>query len=209
MNDFIKLKIKILSKIISLEADSIEELLDKKLITIFTRGGSYLSPCTNSTNFKFLNVCINLPKNYICDPELKKFKGPFIFKLSIDTVKVYETIRTNTKILERYNYADYANQSNPSLSNQKRKNKIFNIALAKFAIYFLFKNITQLAYFQKKLKVNTFRLENIYIYKNEIEYKYLLDYIRFTEKVTSKNVNIPVLLNMVKKMNNLNIFKDE
>lgn len=212
MKDLIRIRQQIISSIILLNGNSLEELFDNKTCIINTLYGRYISPRTNSVKMDRLRIFIEIPKQYLnIDIEEHKYKL-FYFAL-ICRNDIIRFLKKDPELYMRYNDAFTRYATSRLLKIQKEINLIYNIAAFKLTIRnFLLSQtraITNISNYGQNLNLG---YRGLFITKNSFDnkesYKNTVNYNEI-HGVSIKDVNIRKIAKLINKLNRLNYFKNE
>ena len=207
MKDLIRIRQQIISPIILLNGNSLEELLDNGTCIINTLYGRYISPRTNSAKIDSLKMFIKIPKQCL-NIDIEEHKNKLFYFSLIHRHDIIRFLENDPELLMRYNEARVRYAISGSLKYQKQVNLIYNIA----AFRKIINNLT-LSYAYAVNKTPKYeRYRNLYITKNSFDnkesYKNTFNYNEVHE-VSIKDVNIKKMAKLINKLNRLNYFKNE
>lgn len=207
MKDSIRIRQQIISPIILLNGNSLEELLDNRICVINTLYGKYISPRTNSAKMDRFKMFIEIPKQCL-NIDIEKYKNKLFYFAQIYRHDVLELLENDPELYIRYHDARTRYMTLGSLKYKKQINLIYNIAAFKIVI----KNFlrSQIYVINNTSKYGRYR--NLYITKNSFDnkesYKNTFNYNEVYE-VSIKDVNIKKMAKLINKLNRLNYFKNE
>lgn len=207
MKDLIRIRQQIISPIILLNGNSLEELLDNGTCVINTLYGKYISPRTNSAKMDRFKMFIEIPKQCL-NIDIEKYKNKLFYFAQIYRHDVLEFLENDPELYIRYHDARIRYMTLGSLKYKKQINLIYNIATFKIVI----KNFlrSQIYAINNTSKYRQYR--NLYITKNSFDnkesYKNIFDYGGVYE-VNIKDVNIKKIAKLINKLNRLNYLKNE
>lgn len=207
MKDLIRIRQQIISPIILLNGNSLEELLDNGTCVINTLYGRYISPRTNSAKMDRFKMFIEIPKQCL-NIDIEKYKNKLFYFAQIYRHTVLEFLENDPELYIRYHDARTRYMTLGSLKHKKQINLIYNIAAFKIFI----KNFlrSQIYAINNISKHGQYR--NLYITKNSFDnkesYKNAFHYNEVHE-VSIKDVNIKKIAKLINKLNRLNYFKNE
>lgn len=207
MKDLIRIRQQIISPIILLNGNSLEELLDNGTCVINTLYGKYISPRTNSAKMDRFKMFIEIPKQCL-NIDIEKYKNKLFYFAQIYRHDVLEFLENDPELYMRYNEARARYTISESLKYKKQINLIYNIA----AFRIIIKNLSlSQAYATNNISKHG-RYRNLYITKNSFDnkesYKNTFNYNEVYE-VSMKDVNIKKMAKLINKLNRLNYFKNE
>lgn len=212
MKDLIRIRQQIISPIITLNGNSLEELLDNGFFTINTLYGRYLSPRTNSYKIDRLRTFIEIPKQCL-NVDIEKYENQLFYFSFITKYSVLDFLENDPELWTRYNEAHARLLMSGSLKIQKEMNLIYNIAVFKLAIKDLLQTqvniITTISRYGKDidlsyrdLKVTNHSFNNKESWKNDLNTSKIHD-------VSLKDINVKKMSKLINKLNKLNYFKNE
>ena len=207
MKDLIRIRQQIISPIILLNGNSLEELLDNRTCVINTLYGKYISPRTNSAKMDRFKMFIEIPKQCL-NIDIEKYKNKLFYFAQIYRHDVLEFLENDPELYIRYHDAHTRYMTSGSLKYKKQINLIYNIAAFKIVIKIFLRN--QIYVINNISKYGRYR--NLYITKNSFDnkelYKNTFNYNEVHE-VSIKDVNIKKMAKLINKLNRLNYFKNE
>lgn len=207
MKDLIRIRQQIISPIILLNGNSLEELFDNGTCVINTLYGRHISPRTNSAKIDSLKMFIKIPKQCL-NIDIEEHKDKLFYFSLIHRHDVIRFLENDPELRMRYNEARARFAISGSLKYQKQINLIYNIAAFRKII-----NNLSLSYAYAINKIPKYKLyRNLYITKNSFDnkesYKNTFNYNEVHE-VSIKDVNIKKIAKLINKLNRLNYFKNE
>lgn len=214
MKDLIRIRQQIISPIILLNGNSLEELFDNGTCVINTLYGRHISPRANSAKIDSLKMFIKIPKQCL-NIDIEEHKNKLFYFSLIHRHDIISFLENDLELSMMYHEARARYAISGSLKYQKQINLIYNIAAFKKIINNLSKIINNLslshAYAINKIsKYGQYR--NLYITKNSFNnkesYKNAFHYNEVHE-VSIKDVNIKKMAKLINKLNRLNYFKNE
>ena len=207
MKDLIRIRQQIISPIILLNGNSLEELFDNGTCIINTLYGKYISPRTNSAKIDSLKMFIKIPKQCL-NIDIEEHKDKLFYFSLIHRHDVIRFLENDPELSMRYNEARARYMTLGSLKYKKQINLIYNIAAFKIIIKNFLRN--QIYVVNNTSKYGRYR--NLYITKNSFDnkesYKNTFNYNEVHE-VSIKDVNIKKMAKLINKLNRLNYFKNE
>lgn len=207
MKDLIRIRQQIISQIILLNGNSLEELLDNRTCVINTLYGRYISPRTNSAKMDRFKMFIEIPKQCL-NIDIEKYKNKLFYFALIYRNDILRFLEKDPDLYMRYNDACTRYVTSRSLKYKKQINLIYNIAAFKIII----KNFLRSQIYAINNIFKHGRYRNLYITKNSFDnkesYKNTLNYGEAYE-VNIKDVNIRKIARLINKLNKLNYFKNE
>lgn len=207
MKDLIRIRQQIISPIILLNGNSLEELFDNGTCIINTLYGRYISPRTNSTKMDRLKMFIKIPEQCL-NIDIGEHKNKLFYSSPIYRHGIIRFLENDPELRIRYDEARAKYMTLGSLKHKKQINLIYNIAAFRIIIRnFSLSNIYAI---NNIGKYGLYR--NLYITKNSFDnkesYKNTFNYSEVYE-VSIKDVNIKKMANLINKLNRLNYFKNE
>lgn len=212
MKDLIRIRQQIISPIILLNVNSLEELFDNGTCIMNTLYGRYISPRTNSTKMDRFRMFIEIPKQCL-NIDIEKHKDKLFYFTLIYRNDILKFLEKDPELYMKYNDACTRYATSRSLKIQKEINLIYNITAFKLAIIsFLLSQtyaITNISRYGQNLNLS---YRDLYLIKNSFDnkesWKNLSNY-SMTHKVSIKDVNIRKIDKLINKLNKLNYFKNE
>lgn len=207
MKDLIRIRQQIISPIILLNGNSLEELLDNGTCVINSLYGRLISPRTNSTKMDRLKMFIKIPEQCL-NIDIEEHKNKLFYFSPIYRYDIIRFLENDPELYMRYNEARARYAISGSLKYKKQINLIYNIAVFRIIIKNLSLNHT--------CAINNIsghgRYRNLYITKNSFDnkesYKNTFNYGEVYE-VSMKDVNIKKMAKLINKLNRLNYLKNE
>lgn len=212
MKDLIRIRQQIISPIIVLNGNSLEELLDNGTCIINTLYGRYISPRTNSSKMYILKMFIEIPTQCL-NIDIGKHKDRLFYFSQIYRYDIERFLENDPELRVRYNNAHARHMTSGSLKAQKEINLIYNIAAFKLTIRnFLLSQahaVTNISKYKQNINLS---YSDLYITKNSFNnkesYKNAFNSSTIYD-VSIKNVNIKKIDKLIKKLNRLNYLKNE
>jgi hypothetical protein len=207
MKDLIRIRQQIISPIILLNGNSLEELFDNGTCIINTLFGRYISPRTNFAKMDRLKMFVKIPEQCL-NIDIEKHKNKLFYFSLIYRHDIISFLENDPELYMRYNEARARYTISGSLKYKKQINLIYNIA----AFRIIIKNLS----LSNTYAINNIskhgRYRNLYITKNSFDnkesYKNTFNYGEVYE-VSMKDVNIKKIAKLINKLNRLNYFKNE
>jgi hypothetical protein len=207
MKDLIRIRQQIISPIILLNGNSLEELFDNGTCIINTLYGRYISPRTNSTKMDRLKMFIKIPEQCL-NIDIGEHKNKLFYSSPIYRHDIIRFLENDPELRIRYDEARAKYMTLGSLKHKKQINLIYNIAAFRIIIKNL--SLSNIYAINNIAKYGQYR--NLYITKNNFDnkesYKNTFNYSEVYE-VSIKDVNIKKMANLINKLNRLNYFKNE
>jgi hypothetical protein len=207
MKDLIRIRQQIISPIILLNGNSLEELFDNGTCIINTLYGRYISPRTNSTKMDRLKMFIKIPEQCL-NIDIGEHKNKLFYSSPIYRHDIIRFLENDPELRIRYDEARAKYMTLGSLKHKKQINLIYNIA----AFRIIIKNLSLSNIYAINNIAKYGRYRNLYITKNNFDnkesYKNTFNYSEVYE-VSIKDVNIKKMANLINKLNRLNYFKNE
>lgn len=212
MKDLIRIRQQIISPIILLNGNSLEELFDNGTCVINTLYGRHISPRTNSAKMDGLKIFIEIPKQCL-NIDIEEHKDKLFYFALIYRNDILRFLKKDPELHMRYNYACTKYVTSRSLKIQKEINLIYNITVFKLAIRsFLLSQayaITNISRYGQNLNLS---YRNLYLTKGSFDNKE--SWVnslncRTSHEVSIKDVNIRKIAKLINKLNKLNYFKNE
>jgi hypothetical protein len=207
MKDLIRIRQQIISPIILLNGNSLEELFDNGTCIINTLYGRYISPRTNSTKMDRLKMFIKIPEQCL-NIDIGEHKNKLFYSSPIYRHDIIRFLENDPELRIRYDEARAKYMTLGSLKHKKQINLIYNIA----AFRIIIKNLSLSNIYAINNIAKYGRYRNLYITKNSFDnkesYKNTFNYSEVYE-VSIKDVNIKKMANLINKLNRLNYFKNE
>lgn len=207
MKDLIRIRQQIISPIILLNGNSLEELFDNGTCIINTLYGRYISPRTNSTKMDRLKMFIKIPEQCL-NIDIGEHKNKLFYSSPIYRHDIIRFLENDPELRIRYDEARAKYMTLGSLKHKKQINLIYNIA----AFRIIIKNFSLSNIYAINNIAKYGRYRNLYITKNSFDnkesYKNTFNYGEVYE-VSIKDVNIKKMANLINKLNRLNYFKNE
>lgn len=207
MKDLIRIRQQIISPIILLNGNSLEELFDNGTCIINTLYGRYISPRANSAKIDSLKMFIKIPKQCL-NIDIEEHKNKLFYFSLIHRHDIISFLENDPELRVRYNETRARYAISGSLKYQKQINLIYNIAAFRKIINNL--SLSNAYAINKISKYGQYR--NLYITKNSFDnkesYKNTFNYNEVHE-VSIKDVNIRKIVKLINKLNKLNYFKNE
>lgn len=212
MKDLIRIRQQIISPIILLNGNSLEELFDNGTCIINTLYGRHISPKANSAKMDRLKMFIEIPKQCL-NIDIEKHKDKLFYFAPIYHYDIQRFLETDPELCTRYNDARSRYIVLGSLKIQKEINLIYNIAAFKLTIKnFLLSQtyaVTNISRYGQNLNLS---YRGLYITKNSFDnkesYKNTFNSDEIYE-ISIKDVNIRKIAKLINKLNRLNYFKNE
>ena len=212
MKDLIKIRQQIISPIILLNGNFLEELFDNGTCVINTLYGRHISPRTNSAKMDRLRMFIEIPKQCL-NIDIEEHNDKLFYFALIYRNDILRFLKKDPELHMRYNHACARYVTSRSLKIQKEINLIYNITAFKLAI-------------TRFLLSQTYAITNISRYGQNINLSYRDLYLtkgsfdnkeswvnslncRMSYEVSIKDVNIRKITKLINKLNELNYFKNE
>lgn len=207
MKDLIRIRQQIISPIILLNGNSLEELFDNGTCIINTLYGRHISPRTNSAKIDSIKMFIKIPKQCL-NIDIEEHKNKLFYFSLIHRHDIIRFLENDPELCMRYNETRARYAISGSLKYQKQINLIYNIAAFRKIINNL--SLSHAYAINKIPKYGQYR--NLYITKNSFDnkesYKNTFNYNEVHE-VSIKDVNIKKMAKLINKLNRLNYFKNE
>lgn len=207
MKDLIKIRQQIISPIILLNGNSLEELFDNGTCVINTLYGRHISPRTNSAKMDGLRMFIEIPKQCL-NIDIEEHKDKLFYFSLIHRHDIIRFLENDPELRMRYNEARARYAISGSLKYQKQINLIYNIAAFRKIINNL--SLSHAYAINNISKYGQYR--NLYITKNSFDnkesYKNTFNYNE-AHDISIKYVNIKKMAKLINKLNKLNYFKNE
>ena len=207
MKDLIRIRQQIISPIILLNGNSLEELFDNGTCIINTLYGRYISPRTNSTKMDRLKMFIKIPEQCL-NIDIGEHKNKLFYSSPIYRHDIIRFLENDPELRIRYDEARAKYMTLGSLKHKKQINLIYNIA----AFRIIIKNLSLSNIYAINNIAKYGRYRNLYITKNSFDnkesYKNTFNYNEVHE-VNIKDVNIKKMARLINKLNRLNYFKNE
>lgn len=210
MNNLIKIRQKIISPIITLNGNSIEELLKNETFIINTKYGKYISPKTNSSKIQCFKVLIKIPKE--CSRLDLNNRSQLLFCSTVKDYEINIKIGTDHNFSNRYVELQQKITESPTLKNKKELNILYNTAICEIAIEkFYSDNKIIIDNIKKYGLSNILTYEKLFITTNEIEDKFIYKNIinGIYKKILINYVNMIKMNKLANKLYNLNYFENE
>lgn len=212
MKDLIRIRQQIISPIILLNGNSLEELLDNGTCVINTLYGRRISPRANSTRMNSLKMFIEIPTQCL-NIDIGKYKDKLFYFSQIYHNDIQGFLETDPELRVRYSDVLSRYMVLGSLKIQKELNLIFNIAACKITIKNLLLSqtyaMTNISRYGQHLGLS---YRGLYITKNSFNnnesWKNVSNYVTAHEAII-KDVNIRKMAKLINKLNRLNYFKNE
>lgn len=212
MKDLIRIRQQIISPIILLNGNSLEELFDNETCVINTLFGRHISPRTNSAKMDSLRMFIEIPKQCL-NIDIEEHKDKLFYFALIYRNDILRFLEKDSDLYMRYNDARTRYMISRSLKIQKEINLIYNITAFKLAI-------TRFLLSQTYAIINTSRYgkninlsyRDLYLTKGSFDNKE--SWVnslncKMSHEVSIKDVNIKKIAKLINKLNKLNYFKNE
>lgn len=207
MKDLIRIRQQIISPIILLNGNSLEELFDNGTCVINTLYGRHISPRTNSAKMDSLKMFIKIPKQCL-NIDIEEHKNKLFYFSLIHRHDIISFLENDPVLRMRYDETRARYAISGSLKYQKQINLIYNIAAFRKIINNL--SLSHAYAINKISKYGQYR--NLYITKNSFDnkesYKNTFHYNEVHE-ASIKDVNIRKIAKLINKLNKLNYFKNE
>lgn len=207
MKDLIRIRQQIISPIILLNGNSLEELFDNGTCVINTLYGRHISPRTNSAKMDGLRMFIEIPKQCL-NIDIEEHKDKLFYFSLIHRHDIIRFLENDPELRMRYNEARARYAISGSLKYQKQINLIYNIAAFRKIINNL--SLSHAYAINNISKYGQYR--NLYITKNSFDnkesYKNTFNYNE-AHDISIKYVNIKKMAKLINKLNKLNYFKNE
>lgn len=207
MKDLIRIRQQIISPIILLNGNSLEELFDNGTCVINTLYGRHISPRTNSAKMDGLRMFIEIPKQCL-NIDIEEHKDKLFYFSLIHRHDIIRFLENDPELRMRYNEARARYAISGSLKYQKQINLIYNIAAFRKIINNL--SLSHAYAINNISKYGQYR--NLYITKNSFDnkesYKNTFNYNEVHD-ISIKYVNIKKMAKLINKLNKLNYFKNE
>lgn len=212
MKDLIRIRQQIISPIISLNGNSLEELFDNRICAINTLYGRYISPRANSAKIDRLKIFIEIPTQCL-NIDIEKYKNKLFYFSQIYYYDIKRFLENDPELCVKYSDARARHMISGSLKVQKEINLIYNIAAFKLTIKnFLLSQTYATTNISKYGQNINLAYRGLYITKNSFDnkesYKNSFNFSE-TYDISIKHVNIKKTAKLINKLNRLNYFKNE
>ena len=212
MKDLIKIRQQIISPIILLNGNSLEELFDNGTCVINTLYGRYISPRTNSVKMDGLRMFIEIPKQCL-NIDIEEHKDKLFYFALIYRDDIIRFLKKDPELYVRYNDACTRYATSRSLKMQKEINLIYNITAFKLAITrFLLSQVCAITNISRYRQNINLSYRDLYLTEGSFDNKEA--YVNslncgMSHEVSIKDVNIRKISKLINKLNKLNYFKNE
>ena len=212
MKDLIRIKQQIISPIILLNGNSLEELFDNGTCVINSLYGRHISPRTNSAKMDGLRMFIEIPKQCL-NIDIEEHKNKLFYFSLIYRHDIIRFLENDPELYIRYNDACTRYATSRSLKIQKEINLIYNITAFKLAIKnFLLSQVCAITNISRYGQNINLSYRNLYLTKDSFDNRESWvnsSNCRMSHEVNIKDVNIKKMAKLTNKLNRLNYFKNE